>query len=355
MMMMQALGFNGRASQTAGAASDVADAVALPVLVQEGFVDLSEAENPTDVVLLLAKVLQSNGLADWDDEVDINTGYLYLTPAQVKRMAKLLAEAHKPLGVLFTQVPQTQQAALEQGFLVKETPVIRPRRTVKPVAAEPLVHADTLTAMAIAMASDALPLTNADGDNQAVANVDTGLSTLPEVLLPTDKVLESELLEMLEEPVIVGQEEDSSSVTSAGLVPSALEEGELPTRVVRGTLRSGRYVEFAGHLVILGDVNTGAEVRALGDIIVWGELKGLAHAGYKGSRQAQVRALRLDAVQVRIADVIGRRPDRVQNRPGAELLSAKQLTDSAYFPEVARVVGQEIQIFTTNSSSLRGS
>lgn len=114
------------------------------------------------------------------------------------------------------------------------------------------------------------------------------------------------------------------------------------TQTVRHTLRSGQTVESRGHLLIVGDVNAGAEVRAVGDILVWGELKGMAHAGCLGDASAQVAALRLDALQLRIAQAIARRPDQFVAISQADRL-ARQHT--AYAPEVARVEEGEIRIF----------
>ena len=76
------------------------------------------------------------------------------------------------------------------------------------------------------------------------------------------------------------------------------------TKFHRGSLRSGQKMETEGSLVIIGDVNSGAEIIASDNIIVLGALRGLAHAGAKGNKQAIIAAGLLDAVQIRIADVV---------------------------------------------------
>ncbi len=76
------------------------------------------------------------------------------------------------------------------------------------------------------------------------------------------------------------------------------------TKFHRGSLRSGQKMETEGSLVILGDVNSGAEVMASDNIVVLGALRGLAHAGAKGNKQAIISAGLLDTVQIRIANVI---------------------------------------------------
>lgn len=76
------------------------------------------------------------------------------------------------------------------------------------------------------------------------------------------------------------------------------------TKFHRGSLRSGQKVEEDGSIVIIGDVNAGAQVIASENIIVLGTLRGLAHAGAKGNKDAIIAAGRLDNTQVRIANIV---------------------------------------------------
>ena len=76
------------------------------------------------------------------------------------------------------------------------------------------------------------------------------------------------------------------------------------TKFHKGSLRSGQKIEFEGSIVIIGDVNAGAEVIAGENIVVLGNLRGLAHAGAKGNKDAIIEASEIDAVQIRIADKI---------------------------------------------------
>ncbi|MFP4020896.1 MAG: septum site-determining protein MinC [Halanaerobium sp.] len=79
--------------------------------------------------------------------------------------------------------------------------------------------------------------------------------------------------------------------------------------IINRTLRSGQRVKHQANVVIVGDVNPGAEVIAGGDIIVFGRLRGVVHAGAGGSKDSQVAALKLDPTQLRIASLIARSPD----------------------------------------------
>ncbi|HHW18825.1 MAG TPA: septum site-determining protein MinC [Firmicutes bacterium] len=113
--------------------------------------------------------------------------------------------------------------------------------------------------------------------------------------------------------------EGAGSATSSGqtrtILPGNGRRGLLPgpgwpeTLLYKGTLRSGQRITYDGNVVILGDVNPGAEIEATGDIVVMGSLRGLAHAGVGGATDVVVVAFRLQPTQLRIGDVIGRPPE----------------------------------------------
>lgn len=87
------------------------------------------------------------------------------------------------------------------------------------------------------------------------------------------------------------------------------------TKFHRGSIRSGQCLEFEGSIVLIGDVNPGGEIKAEGNIIILGQLKGMAHAGCKGSENAFVTALYMIPVQLRIADIITRFPEENKKGP----------------------------------------
>lgn len=86
----------------------------------------------------------------------------------------------------------------------------------------------------------------------------------------------------------------------------------------RGTLRGGQALANVGHIVVIGDVNPGAELVAGGDILVFGALRGVAHAGAQGDGSARVYALALAPTQLRIATTIAAGSDERPNLPAAE-------------------------------------
>jgi len=80
-------------------------------------------------------------------------------------------------------------------------------------------------------------------------------------------------------------------------------------KFIETTLRSGNEIVSDGHIVVLGDVNPGAILKAKGNIIVMGKLRGIAHAGIDGNNEAFIAANSLMPNQIRISDIISRAPD----------------------------------------------
>jgi len=241
------------------------------------YVDISRAANSADAVrqlesaLGLANVKTNPGLT-----LDINTGDLLLTPGILTKIQALVKRFGVRVNTLYSLVPQTQQTALDEGLMVRRQPLERKKFTPGPF--------------------------------------------LNSLVKDEPKDLDTKLLVTLED----GSREE---------VPVS-QDVSTGTVYYRQTLRSGQLLEATGNIVVVGDAHSGSEILADGDILVWGFLGGIAHAGRKGNREAQIRAVRIEAVQLRIADLITRRPDRLfkqsQNKRG---------------PEVAKVKDDEIQIF----------
>ncbi len=100
------------------------------------------------------------------------------------------------------------------------------------------------------------------------------------------------------------------------------------------TLRSGNSIHFPGHVVVLGDVNPGAEIVAGGSIIVWGHLRGTAHAGAQGDESSVVCAMDLSPMQLRIAaDVATSPPRRGKTQPEIAFLRDGQLVAEPWNPK----------------------
>jgi len=126
-----------------------------------------------------------------------------------------------------------------------------------------------------------------------------------------------------EEVLVPGK---SQSYATEDKEPRLWEEGmvEGSCLFVERTLRSGKSVQFEGHVVVLGDVNPGAEIIATGNIIVLGSLRGVAHAGATGERKASVSAYHLAPTQLRIADLVTRAPKDEDGGRGPEIARIKE-------------------------------
>jgi septum site-determining protein MinC len=109
------------------------------------------------------------------------------------------------------------------------------------------------------------------------------------------------------------------------------------TEVVPRTMRAGVRIEKPGNVIVLGDVNPGAELIAGGDIIVSGTLRGMAHAGVSGRETAIIYAQHIAASQVRIAHAMARAPEG----SGLESLRLAPASDVA---EIARLEAGQIVI-----------
>ena len=104
-------------------------------------------------------------------------------------------------------------------------------------------------------------------------------------------------------------------------VPKIIKNDD--TKFIKGTIRSGRREEHSGNIVVLGDVNPGAELIAGGNIVVMGSLRGVAHAGYPKDEDAFVASLAFNPVQLRIGQIITRPPEEAELPEGPEIAYIK--------------------------------
>src|SRR6266516_4941182 len=114
------------------------------------------------------------------------------------------------------------------------------------------------------------------------------------------------------------QEKERGSSGPVSIVPAMANEKAQAQRdpresddtlFLRRTVRSGQAIHHSSNVFVLGDVNPGAEIVAGGDIIVWGVLRGMVHAGYPDNENAYVCSLHLAPVQLRIAHLLSRPPE----------------------------------------------
>jgi septum site-determining protein MinC len=118
----------------------------------------------------------------------------------------------------------------------------------------------------------------------------------------------------IQSDVPVDQLQKSEPTLTTPPVTSVTTPVQSNIKIVGHTLRAGQMVEYGGDIVILGDVNPGAEVTSTGSIYIFGALRGRIWCGSKGDRNASIVALDFEPVQMRIADKVVVSPGRTPNK-----------------------------------------
>ncbi|NMA65545.1 MAG: septum site-determining protein MinC [Clostridiaceae bacterium] len=106
---------------------------------------------------------------------------------------------------------------------------------------------------------------------------------------------------------VIPSHESNTFKIIKNIFSTSIDEGSC--KFIRNTVRNGTRVDYKGHVVILGDVNPGAEIVASGNVVVLGTLRGMVHAGAEGDKDAFIYALKLRPTQIRIAEAIARMPE----------------------------------------------
>ena len=110
----------------------------------------------------------------------------------------------------------------------------------------------------------------------------------------------------------------------------------------KGNLRSGQVMEFETSIVILGDVNAGAQVISTGNVIILGALNGTVYAGASGRANSFVVALKMNPVQIRIGDVIARSSDEKRELPKEPQIAYLE-DNTIYVDTISRQTLSDIQ------------
>lgn len=282
--------------------------------VENGFiVDLSNARKTSEIIYELSRILDLPEAKD--KKVCLKLGEINLNQSELVSVKALIETMDSELEFITTSSDMTKAAAETLGIKIS--------------ALENKVDA---------------PEFNEDGTVEENLN--------PELESELDKIFgegdfeerypeedeEKEINEEVRSDIQISTDEfDNFDETYDEIKKHMKETEKLPTLYVQRTLRSGQSLKSDGNIVIIGDVNPGAEIIAKGDITVWGVLGGIAHAGSDGNNYSKIRALKLHAIQLRIGDIFARRPDTVN-------IPYVQKTDS-FVPEEARVSRKHIVIY----------
>jgi septum site-determining protein MinC len=218
-------------------------------------------------------------------QVAFDVGPLSLSAADLHRALELLSSRDVTLFCVLSSDIRTLAAAEELGLQIA-LPAPKAREQKKRSAAE-----------AVAAPVDAPAAQPADVAQTAQA---------------TDAPDAADAAQVIENPTpaLVAEAEppakaDTTATSTSTVTVAVDEEQEQGTdgALLKKRVRSGQMVRHPGHIVIIGDVNPGAQVIAGGDIIVWGKLQGTAHAGAYGNIDAVICALDLNPSLLKIADL----------------------------------------------------
>lgn len=285
--------------------------------VKNGFiVDLANATKTSEIIYELSRILDMPEAKN--KKVCLKLGAVNLNPSELVSIKALIETMDSEIEFISTVSDETTQAAKELGIEISGIENIVPALDI---SATKEVNESVNTELA-----SALDKIFGEGDF--------------EERYPEEESAEEKDVSKEEESIEVIETEDA--VDDEEVKRYNKETEKLPTLYIHRTLRSGQSITSEGNIVIIGDVNPGAEIVAKGDITVWGILGGIAHAGSDGNTYSRIRALKLNAIQLRIGGIFARRPDTVN-------IPYVQKTDT-FTPEEARVNRKNIVIYKLHES-----
>lgn len=324
--------------------------------VENGFIiDLSDAKNTTQLVFELSSIMEHPDVKG--KNVCLKLGSLDLKQSQLLSIKALIESMDASIAFIDTSSEQTEASAVSLGIIISEISdnseaaiVCTPSDEVKEEAVvikteEPVeekteenktveVHAET----EVAAQSGSIETTDGIEDIYDEQSMEELSEIIPSEHLNND-------FESLAANEGLFKAEDSSKyilLDTGDVLPEGAEENSvntesLPTLYINQTLRSGQTVSYEGNILIIGDAHPGSEIVASGDITVWGILGGIAHAGSHGNITSKVRALKLNAIQLRIAGLYARRNDTL-NVPYVQ-------KTNEFTPEEAQIEDGKIVIY----------
>lgn len=252
--------------------------------VENGFiVDLTSAKKTSEIIYELSRILDMP--ESKEKHICLKLGSVNLSKTELSSIKTLVELMESKLAFISTSSEATLEAATDLDIKISEftnnieAPTFEQTETSEEVSAE---------------SENIL-----DSENETEAD---------SVDVQEKKEEEKEISPIVRDN---NEEIEIETETDEEILARKNEPETLPTLYLRKTIRSGQSISSDGNIVVIGDVNPGAEIIAKGDITVWGILGGIAHAGMGGNNYAIIRALKLNPVQIRIGDVFARRPDTV--------------------------------------------
>ena len=284
--------------------------------VENGFiVDVASAKKTSEIIYELSRILDMPEAKN--KKVCLKLGSIPLSASELISIKALIETMESEIEFISTQSPVTEAAAKDLGIEISKIENVVPALDIEASAEDNRTVNEEL--------ETALDKIFGEGDFD---------ERYPEEEIPKASTDTSG------KEIIVEEAEDA--VDEEEVKKYNRETEKLPTLYIHRTLRPGQSLSSEGNVVVIGDVNPGAEIVAKGDITVWGVLGGIAHAGSDGNTYSRIRALKLNAIQLRIGDIFARRPD-TGNMPYVQ-------KSDTFTPEEARVSKKHIVIYRIHES-----
>ena len=320
--------------------------------VENGFIiDLSNAKNTTQLVFELSSIMEHPDVKG--KNICLKLGSLDLKQSQLLSIKALIESMDASIAFIDTNSEQTEASAVSLGIIVSEiSDNVEPAMTctpdenlkeeqvvVKTEVETPVVENKTVEVHAN-ISPSVSPIETTEGIEDIYEEETT--QELSEVIHADNLGSDFETL-AANEGLIKNDDAskyillDTGDVLPQGAEENSVNTESLPTLYINQTLRSGQTVSYEGNILIIGDAHPGSEIVATGDITVWGILGGIAHAGSLGNITAKVRALKLNAIQLRIAGLYARRNDTL-NVPYVQ-------KTNEFIPEEAQIEEGKIVIY----------
>lgn len=344
-------------------------------------IDLGEVNTAPEIIFQLSSILDKDEARN--KRVCLKLGNVALNQAQLLSIKSLINGIDSTLSSINTKSVETEKVALSLGIIISN---ISAENTVEVAPAMPYKMAEELKEVEnteIVEETAVVQEENVEVESENTENEQTENIEEPQVEVEQQSEVQNnvetpeQVMEQTTEPtapqtfqqgdvqdeldVIFGSNPAQSSIFEMEMPNEVYEEREelndivvpeqeytkedielesFPTKYIKQTIRSGQVINYEGNIVIIGDCHPGCEVTAFGDITVWGVLSGIAHAGAGGNQKARVRALKMNAIQLRIANCYSRRPD--------SLNTVYIEKTNSFTPEEARIINNEIVVFKIN-------
>ncbi len=324
------------------------------VLAENGFIiDLSDAKSTTQLVFELSSIMEHPEVKG--KNVRLKLGSLDLKQSQLLSIKALIESMEATLAYIDTKSEQTEASAVSLGIIVSEVseeasvvcsqsdeikvePVVV--KTEVPDETEEVQGSNEDKTIEVHAEEQTGPIETTDGVEDVYD--EESMEELSEII-PAEH-FEADFEALAQNEGLIKPEETSKYILldTGDVLPKDTEENNintetLPTLYINQTLRSGQTVSYEGNILIIGDAHPGSEIVAGGDITVWGILGGIAHAGNQGNVTSKVRALKLNAIQLRIAGLYARRNDTL-NVPYVQ-------KTNEFTPEEAQIEDGKIVIY----------